>query len=247
MNSFVSGDGTGTNGSCQAVNNFFVSGGNGSHVGRAMAEDMGEGFAGFTVAAGGISIRPAVFYGIRGYAVEAGSMYEAPVFKANIESGVMPRRSVGEAISCKSLWGLALVTEISQSGGGSVTGEVVQKAAGVFCKHRFVIVRGSDGQRAIVWFVWLVCLAIVWFVWLVWHRLVCLACLVWVQRDPVLDLIWSRRRSGVLEKYCYSHIFFRAFADIFFIIVVQELLPNTKFLYDLHSPKGKHSYEVRNL
>ena len=37
MNSFVSGDGTGTNGSCQAVNNFVVSGGNGSHVGRAMA------------------------------------------------------------------------------------------------------------------------------------------------------------------------------------------------------------------
>ena len=95
MNSLVGGDGTGQNGCCQVVNNFVVSGGNGSHVGGAMAEDMGEGFLGFAMATGGTSIRTAGFYDIRGYAVEAGSMYEAPVFKTNIESRVMPRRSVG--------------------------------------------------------------------------------------------------------------------------------------------------------
>ena len=127
-----------------------MSGGNGSHVGGAMAEDMGKGFVGCAMAAGAISTGPAVFYDIREYAVETGSMDETPVFKTNIESRVMPRRSVGESITCKSSWGLDLVAEISQSGGCSLTGEVVQEATGVFCKHGFVIVRGSDGRRAFV-------------------------------------------------------------------------------------------------
>ena len=59
-------------------------GGNGCHVGRTMTKDMGEGFMSFAMAAGGISIRPAVFLGIRRYAVEVGSMYEAPVFEVDI-------------------------------------------------------------------------------------------------------------------------------------------------------------------
>ena len=67
-----------------------MSGGDGSHVGRTMTKNMGEGFMGFAMAARGISIRPSVFHSIRRYAVQAGTMYEAPVLKTGIQSGVMP-------------------------------------------------------------------------------------------------------------------------------------------------------------
>lgn len=65
-------------------------GGDGSHVRRAVAEDVGEGFVGFAMAAGGISVGPSALHSVGGYTVEAGTMDESPVFETNIKTRVMP-------------------------------------------------------------------------------------------------------------------------------------------------------------